>query len=106
MSLERWLAEREPAPPPVLAERLHDAVRAHDDGAGEIPERLLAVAEAMVERVLRDGGERRATALDLLAADALVTYAFEAASAEPERLEERATRAMRRIAAMANEPGA
>ena len=105
MSLERWLAEREPAPPAELAERLRSAVAEHEHLGGEMPERLLAIAESMLRGLLDDGcGERREAALDLLTADAIVTYALEAASEQPERLEERASSAMRRIAALAAAP--
>jgi hypothetical protein len=38
--------------------------------------------------------------LDLLTVDALITYAFQEAAGEPERLESRASRAMERIAAI------
>jgi hypothetical protein len=42
--------------------------------------------------------------LELLAADALVTYAFEAAADAPTLLSERARQAMMRIAALAPVP--
>jgi hypothetical protein len=48
--------------------------------------------------LLASGSTSRATALDLLAVDALVTYAFQAGADDPARLEERAARAMARIA--------
>jgi hypothetical protein len=51
----------------------------------------------------REGCTCRAQALELLAADALVTYAFEAASEEPEALAARADEAMRRIAELAHD---
>jgi hypothetical protein len=41
---------------------------------------------------------RRKTALDLLAADALVTLAFEVAAGEGQEVEQRATAAMHRLA--------
>ena len=52
---------------------------------------LLAIDCAMRDR-----------ALDLLAVDALVTYAFEAAAEHPESLAQRATTAMSSIAALAH----
>jgi hypothetical protein len=51
--------------------------------------------------LLGDGCLTRASALDLLAVDAIVTYAFEAAADEPGRLERRASDALARIAALA-----
>lgn len=70
----QWLAERTPAPPDAL--RL-PRVEAEGDLRGALTEegvRLLA-------RALEGTGERRG-AFDLLAADALITYACEAAAAE------------------------
>ena len=106
-----WLAARQPAPPTDLASKLAECVDAAPEAvlAGEsLPEVVGALGtwllESVVERqkTARDAapdvgrpaintshappaGSRRessATALDLLAADAFVTYAFEAASEE------------------------
>ncbi len=52
-------------------------------------------------RVLRDGASDRALALDLLTADALVTYAFEAAGDDPAALPALARNAMRRLSRLA-----
>lgn len=80
-----WLAGRRPEPPADLAERLLALVAAAPDSAfagdsmAVISGRLgLAVLGWAVERrkVARDA------AMDLLAADAFVTYAFEAGSEE------------------------
>jgi len=51
--------------------------------------------------VLGDGCLTRDSAIDLLAIDAIVTYAFEAAADDPERLEARTRGALERIAALA-----
>ena len=103
MTLREWLEARDPAPPPALARRLGDLLGERASAsAGEASEACLAAAEALLARLLRDGCVSRETALDLLAADALVTYAFEAAAAEPARLHERAERAMARIASTAD----
>ena len=67
-----------------------------DDGAASDD-----VALATLARVLADGATARAAAIDLLAADALVTYAFEAASESPDRLPDLAHRAMTRLSAAA-----
>ena len=105
-----WLAAREPAPPPELAERIGAALGPHGAAAHRAgaPEVCLAAAERVVRGVLEAGpaAERaRETALDLLCADALVTYAFEAAAEEPARVGERAAAALARFAALAV-PGA
>ena len=95
----RWLEGRRPAPPPALAERLRDALADVAGAADEsVAERCLAAGERLLAGLLARGCGSRDAALDLLAADALVTYAFEAASAEPARLEERARRAMANLA--------
>lgn len=103
MTADEWLAARTPRPPAALAERMR-AVLAAPAGAApteHAPEAYVAAAEALLSSLLRDGCGARASALDLLVADALVTYAFEAAGDEPARLAERAAAAMSRIAALA-----
>jgi hypothetical protein len=52
-------------------------------------------------QALRDGCLTRDCALALLAVDAVVTYAFEAAADDPERLEARTEAALARIADLA-----
>jgi hypothetical protein len=47
--------------------------------------------------VLAEGGNARGAALDLLSADALVTYAFEATSERPDELPTAARDAMVRL---------
>ena len=64
-------------------------------------EELLGAAREAMGTLLHDGCLTRPSALDLLAVDALVTYAFEAAADEPSSLEARAGRALARIAALA-----
>lgn len=96
-----WLAEREPAPPPALLQRLRAAL--DDDAqcsANEASNACLRAGERLLTVVLRQCETNRDCALDLLAADALVTYAFEAASVAPDALPERAASAMMRIAAV------
>ena len=63
----------------------------------DLTEALTSAAERTLRSLLRVKATDRAGALDLLAADALVTYAFEAAADAPEELERRATEAMRRL---------
>lgn len=99
-----WIAQLEPAPPAALLQRLHELLAdAANRPAVEVPEVCLAAGERLLDTLLQSGSTSRATALDLLAVDALVTYAFEAAADDPTRLVDRATAAMQRIAAL---PGA
>ena len=96
-----WLGEREPAPPSALLQRLHEAlgkdVRRDVRDASNV---CFAAGERLLATVLREDEASRDYALDLLAADALVTYAFEAASESPGSLSDRATMAMTRIASL------
>ena len=96
-----WLAEREPAPPAALVRRLHESLGPDlERDASEAVDACLDAGRRLVASVLSDEGASRDSALDLLAADALVTYAFEAASARPKELLDRAARAMSDIAAL------
>jgi len=98
------MARIEPAPPPALHRRLCDLVRPSGQRTvSEVPEACLEAGEQLLDALLASGSTSRATALDLLAVDSLITYAFQAAADDPARLEERAARAMARIAAL---PGA
>jgi hypothetical protein len=98
------MAALDPAPPEALHRRLCDLVADHADRpVDEVPEACLAAGERLLDALLASGSTSRATALDLLAVDSLVTYAFQAAADEPSRIEERAARAMQCIAAL---PGA
>jgi hypothetical protein len=99
MTIGEWLATRTPAPPPQLMQRIRDALGpAADDDARTTAERCVEAAERVVARLLHDGRTGRESAADLLAADALVTYAFEAAGDDPGRLVDRAQSAMVRLA--------
>ena len=97
MNLRDWLAHREPSPPRVLRERVEELALAvpelPDDPAGS----LMAAAEAALARLTRRSPEDRATALDLLAVDALVTYAMEFAARTPDELPSVSERAMARL---------
>lgn len=86
-----WLGARAPVPPRALADKLAGIVAAAPEAAfqggsvAEVTGRLgVATLRAVVQRqaVAHDG------AMDLLAADAFVTYAFEAASEEGEAVTE------------------
>ena len=96
-----WLDLVEPAPPKALRVRLEELLAHHANRpVGDVPEACLDAGESLLEGLLASGSTSRETALDLLAVDALVTYAFQAAADDPERIESRATRAMARISAL------
>lgn len=74
-----WLAMRAGAVPPVLEARMESAI---DEALDEdtVP-RALADAARVCMRDALTAGDERGAALHLLAADALITYACEAAAA-------------------------
>ena len=71
---ESWLRQRLPDAPPEL---LTTMIGALPDGAATGPDALAAAAVALYRRVAVGSGGRE-DALPLLAADALLTHAFEA----------------------------
>ena len=70
-----WLAGRRPAAPPTLIEPM---TRGLTDSPSSLPDHLAEAGRALLDRVLARPGGGRELALELLAADALVTYACEA----------------------------
>ena len=106
MTHAEWLRSRTPAAPPALVACIGDLLAAHAEWDSLArPEAFVAASELLLRRVLQGQSQERASALDLLAADACVTYAFEAAADEPQTIVERAAQAKRRIAAIAAEFG-
>jgi hypothetical protein len=72
-----WLAAREPRAPERLLARMDAALAGRTES--EIPEALAGAAFSCLRAALAGGADRSA-AWDLLAADALLTYACEAAA--------------------------
>jgi hypothetical protein len=94
-----------PPTPAALRERVAAALRdVGGDGDAPTPVACLAAGERLLAGVTAGDERSRGTALDLLAADALVTWAFELAAAAGDELEELAAGAMRRIARHAAAP--
>ena len=74
-----WLDTRKPAPPKALRERLERAVHELLPAPGSpLPVYLARVGQELLDRVTSRPSGGRELALDLLAADAFATYAFEA----------------------------
>ncbi len=93
-------------PPPVLARSIEESIAALGSGetlASASPDTLLAAAERIFRDTLRAGCTGRQSAVALLVVDALVTYAFERASDDPARIEERAAQAMASLAALTDQ---
>ncbi|MDQ6690727.1 MAG: hypothetical protein M3Z18_09485 [Gemmatimonadota bacterium] len=83
-----------PGPPEELATAMRNAL---DDAGTPTAEDLLAAAERILDRVLRTDCEARASALDLLTVDALVTHALELASKDPNAADDFPEQALSRI---------
>lgn len=84
-AVTEWLDRRRPAPPEALRRRIDDAVGSAAEPAGDtraVPGHAAVLAAAALDRLDRviEAPSGRAAALDLLAADALLTYACEAAA--------------------------
>lgn len=73
--LESWLETRRPIPPAALREHLAKSIQ---ESPVSLPEHLADAGVTLLRRVLSHPEGGRELALDLLTADALVTYAFEA----------------------------
>ena len=103
MTRAEWIVARDEEVPERLLARVTQIFAAHpawDDLP--LPEAFREAGECLLKGVLTAGPDvARASALDLLAADACVTWAFEAAAEDPARLGARADEAMRRIRAVA-----
>jgi hypothetical protein len=104
VTLRAWLRERTPLPPPRLAARIEETLgdRCEQDEA-DATEHCVSAADELLRNLMSRPSAGRESALDLLTVDALTTYAFEAASANPSSLDGRATNAMIRLASAALE---
>jgi uncharacterized membrane protein len=104
MTIGAWLDTRRPAPPEDLATHVR---RALGESLARPETETVASCLGAVEQLLislRDDPEAgREVALDLLAADALITYAFEAAAEDPQTLADVAQMAMWRVGEVAVE---
>jgi hypothetical protein len=101
MSVREWVLSRTPAAPPALTDRIVQSLG--DRGASDaLPS--AACLDASVEllgHLFAYDELGRDNALDLLTVDALVTYAFEGAAEQVDRLDAEAAGAMLRLAALA-----
>ncbi len=100
MTVDAWLSRRTPRPPEALDARVRAALGARLAlDASQVHAACEAAAEELLEALLATRATGRESAIDLLAADALVTYAFECAAGSGD-LDALAAGAMRRIAAI------
>jgi hypothetical protein len=89
------VSEIDPHPPKELEASMRSAL---NENSSPTPNDLLDAAERMLDNVLRTDCESRASALDLLTVDALMTRALEIAARDPLLLDDFPEQAMRRIA--------
>ena len=90
-----WMSHLDPVPPRELASAVRNAL--NEGTVDPTAEDLLAAAERALDKVLRTDCETRASALDLLTVDALITQALEIASKDPNAPEDFPEQALRRI---------
>jgi hypothetical protein len=100
MALNQWLSSTHVSAP-ALSERMRIALDSVDAAGGVVEDRALSAALHLAGEVLRESGGTRTTAISLLAADALMTYAFEAAADAPDRIDALAEAAISRISSAA-----
>ena len=104
MTVGDWIRTRSPAPPPAFVARVIASLgKRADEDASCAATCCLDAAIALLEQLLVGDPLGRSDASALLAADALVTYAFEAAADSPDSLDGRAAEAMVRLAALAGD---
>jgi hypothetical protein len=98
-----WVERAGAASPPALVARVREVIAAlPDQETIPVAEALTRAGEVLLQTALgRPPEQARDGALDLLAADACVTWAFEAAADDPASLPARAQEAMQRIAEVA-----
>ena len=104
MTIGAWLGARRPAPPENLGAHVRRALgdalaRPEADTVAS----CLGAAEKLLISLRDDPEAGREVALDLLAADALITYAFEAAAEDPLTLADVAQMATWRVGQVAVE---
>lgn len=101
MTLQAWLDARTPEAPPALRGRIAQVVAAHPEWEQmSKAHALLKASQSLLRDVLAAEPKDREAALALLAADACITYAFEAAAETPSELAAFADESMRDIAGL------
>lgn len=100
-----WLDSRTPPPPELLHSRITAALGDAREREVDATEQVcLDAAERVLLELFADGNGSRHEAADLLAADALVTYALEFAAEAPSDFATRATRAIERFGRLRDAP--
>jgi hypothetical protein len=97
-----WLSSRAPGPPPELSSRLAALV-----GDAQVAD-VTAMADLFVAQavtLLENLSDDRSAATDLLVADALITYAMEAAADDHDSFESVAGKVMDMVARVSSDGG-
>lgn len=94
-----WISRAQPEAPERIVARVREVLTTNPKAQQlDVGDALLDAADELLRLVLRGGEEpARERALDLLAADACVTWAFEAAAEDPGTISERARATMQRL---------
>lgn len=97
MDINEWLRSRRPVPPDQLMARMQSALS--NSPSTSLSESLIGAAtRILADAAHSERANERATALDLLAADALITYAVEAAADDQSRFTEETDAIIKRVA--------
>jgi hypothetical protein len=98
MNLQKWLVMRTPLPPESLTAAIRQAVHlSQQSSSASIVQGAQSASLHLLRRSLERADDSRSEALHLLAADALMTYACEAACEDPPSLDQSAAEAMEAV---------
>ncbi len=101
MTLETWLRERRPAPPARLIDRMCSAAReSQQSTSADLAGGARIASLYLLQMILAEKNSSRTAAVDLLAADALMTCSCEAACERPETLGHEADRSTEDVLAI------
>ena len=106
MTVRQWIAGRSPRPPEALENRILALLGpAADDDVAATTDACLRAAAGALESLVRERRFEREDALELLAIDALTTYAYEyvAAAAPAADLESAARDGITRLGKVADD---
>jgi hypothetical protein len=98
MNARQWIDTRSPIVPPSLAQRIGRALDGADSSMVSVDAVMIDASMNLLDAMLGEPDDSRRGAMTLLAADALITWAFEAAADQPDRLDALSSSAMQRIA--------
>jgi len=106
MNDSEWVRSRRLPPPPALLERIELALSSHaDDSTMSRSENFARAAAGVIAPLVApdsvDASRDREVATNLLAVDALVTYAIEAAAEECGTIAQNVDRVIARLASLA-----